>query len=487
MVDAIVLLQNQKAKVLIGDKQQIKMVSVTINSDPPSAIVDVVSTLINTYYVAKNGNDNNPGTEALPWLTIQKAADTLVAGDTVYVKQGTYNEKVIPLNSGTLGKYITYAPYPGHAVTITGSGIPLGLWDGLFEIRGRNYIKVSGFIIKNSKGVGIFVPKGPGWGHITNYGGSSYITIEKNYIYNTRNSGIMMQYGTNYIIDNNEIELGNNAPGERVEEIIAIQNNVDVFEIKNNHIHHSGAPTYGGEGIDVKWNVSNGKIYNNHVHDTKSVGIYVDAWSGCYYWGDNSCLGHGYARDIDVYNNKVHNTGGAGIAISAETGGNVDRINVYNNIVYDCEYSIMVPAYADGGSPVGFIYDVYVINNVFYSNKGGATIGDYKTNLNNIVLSNNIFSQNEWWQIRVKTASYIQNINVNHNLIDGFRNAAYEIKGTNYVESDPLFMNAAGADFHLKNMSPALNTGSPINAPINDYDGVFRPQGIAIDIGAYER
>lgn len=44
------------------------------------------------YYVAKNGNDSNPGTESQPWRTIQKAAETLVAGDTVYIKAGTYNE-----------------------------------------------------------------------------------------------------------------------------------------------------------------------------------------------------------------------------------------------------------------------------------------------------------------------------------------------------------------------------------------------------------
>src|SRR3990172_3086259 len=48
----------------------------------------------NTYYVAKNGSDLSPGTEEKPWLTIQKAADTILAGDTVYVKEGTYIEDI---------------------------------------------------------------------------------------------------------------------------------------------------------------------------------------------------------------------------------------------------------------------------------------------------------------------------------------------------------------------------------------------------------
>ena len=38
-----------------------------------------------TYYVAKTGSNGNPGTEASPWLTIQKAATIAAAGDTVYV------------------------------------------------------------------------------------------------------------------------------------------------------------------------------------------------------------------------------------------------------------------------------------------------------------------------------------------------------------------------------------------------------------------
>jgi len=57
-----------------------------------------------TYYVAPDGDDSNPGTEAEPWQTIQKAADTLLAGDTVYIRAGTYSERVAPLNSGSAGQ-----------------------------------------------------------------------------------------------------------------------------------------------------------------------------------------------------------------------------------------------------------------------------------------------------------------------------------------------------------------------------------------------
>lgn len=41
-----------------------------------------------TYYVANDGNDTNPGSEVLPFRTIQKAADTARSGDTVLVEGG---------------------------------------------------------------------------------------------------------------------------------------------------------------------------------------------------------------------------------------------------------------------------------------------------------------------------------------------------------------------------------------------------------------
>ena len=60
-----------------------------------------------TYYVAPSGNDSNPGTIAQPWRTIQKAADTMVAGDTVYIRAGTFPEQVIPHNSGNAGQPVS--------------------------------------------------------------------------------------------------------------------------------------------------------------------------------------------------------------------------------------------------------------------------------------------------------------------------------------------------------------------------------------------
>ena len=49
-----------------------------------------------TYYIATNGNDNNPGTIAKPWHTINYAANNSIVkpGDTILIREGTYNESV---------------------------------------------------------------------------------------------------------------------------------------------------------------------------------------------------------------------------------------------------------------------------------------------------------------------------------------------------------------------------------------------------------
>jgi hypothetical protein len=54
------------------------------------------------------------------------------------------------------------------------------------------------------------------------------------------------------------------------------------------------------------------------------------------------------------------------------------------------------------------------------------------------------------------------------------------------LTTDPSFVNAVAADFHLQSTSPAINTGMTLTTVTNDFDNVPRPQGNRYDIGAYE-
>jgi hypothetical protein len=82
----------------------------------------VLATTTN-YYVATTGNNTNSGTLAKPFLTIQKAATVMGAGDTCYIRTGTYRETVVPPRSGTSGARITFAPYQGESVIVSGAEV----------------------------------------------------------------------------------------------------------------------------------------------------------------------------------------------------------------------------------------------------------------------------------------------------------------------------------------------------------------------------
>ena len=77
--------------------------------------------LLSTIYVATSGSDSADGSLSNPFRTIQQAAQRAEPGDTVLVRGGTYRETVTPARSGTSSKPITYKPYNGERVTISGA------------------------------------------------------------------------------------------------------------------------------------------------------------------------------------------------------------------------------------------------------------------------------------------------------------------------------------------------------------------------------
>lgn len=53
----------------------------------------------------------------------------MVAGDTAFIRAGIYRESVTPKNSGTQGSLITFMPFNGEAVTVSGANvIPATSW-----------------------------------------------------------------------------------------------------------------------------------------------------------------------------------------------------------------------------------------------------------------------------------------------------------------------------------------------------------------------
>ena len=114
-----------------------------------------------TTWIVDNTNANcnnsgaNAGTPGQPFCTIAAAAAAtkIVAGDTVLVNAGTYNEtsSINPANSGTAGSPITFTANQG--VTISGGKS--------FALSGnKSYITINGFTITGTSSAGISVSGG---------------------------------------------------------------------------------------------------------------------------------------------------------------------------------------------------------------------------------------------------------------------------------------------------------------------------------------
>src|SRR5579864_957622 len=99
--------------------------------------------LLSGWYVSPTGSDSNPGNSIKgAFATIQQAANVARAGDTVFIRGGTYRQTVIPAHSGTAAKPITFRALANQQVIIDGAD-PVGGWtsvaNGVFQTSGMTW------------------------------------------------------------------------------------------------------------------------------------------------------------------------------------------------------------------------------------------------------------------------------------------------------------------------------------------------------------
>lgn len=436
-----------------------------------------------THYVATNGSDGSPGTVDRPWATINYAAERAKPGDTIVVRGGHYvlNGQVQLHNSGRPDAWVTYLGYPGEKVLLDAEQIPRsslvknGLDNGAVQIEDAAFVRVINLTVINSHDAGITVRD------------SSNIDLINNSTDGTFSSGIAVwdtahdDGRTKHIrVIGNTITKAttwNLAPpdlprrGEPPHEALSIGGAID-FEVAYNHIHDSDK-----EGIDIKETSKHGKVHHNVVNNLARQALYIDAWFGA-------------IRDISIYANVLYGCHGAGLALSAENGKSVAGINIHHNLIFDNDGSGL---YFSRWGVNHERRDIQIHNNIFYHNGYGTPANGqanywmtgglylYSTNLRDIIIRNNIFSDNRGFQIGYSglylddypswvSAASAKDIQITGNLIDGQNKIEtpiesggnphdqvkiYAVNGRRAIFGNPKFKDPANADFTLSPGSPA--------------------------------
>jgi hypothetical protein len=109
----------------------------------------------NSFYVASNGNDSNPGTIDQPFRTAQRGVNAASCGDTVYLRAGTYDGGVGPNQRCTSwNNALTVRSYPGELVTLinTKQDMIFGTATKSYPTREDIYFILQGVVLDASKG-----------------------------------------------------------------------------------------------------------------------------------------------------------------------------------------------------------------------------------------------------------------------------------------------------------------------------------------------
>lgn len=388
--------------------------------------VDIAGRTGNVYYVAKTGNDGNPGTKQKPWLTVTHAAAMVQAGDLVLVNAGVYDEDVnFSGNPGTAEAPITFKSNAGWNTVLWGvqfinqphyviDGFCLTMPDNLVRMQAMRF-DASNITLRNCE-VKMAVPH--------SYAGTC---------------GVLWGSG-------------------RHRSIVVTGNSIHGFGAESN-----GHGIYANEAVGAT-------ITHNDVYDNQQYGIQA-------YASIESCeIAYNYCHDnlnksgilIEGYYNRVHHNictgnGQHGIVLVAYHPGG-------NNTLYSNTVAFNSPV--SGGIVVSDYGNDSIYGNIVYGNGVefwlSTTVG--------VVTDYNCFAQDRanlvWW--------------TGHgygSLADYQALAGQELHG---MAVDPMFVDPIARNFHLQPGSLCIDAGDPATPPDYDFDGVATPQGLGFDIGAFE-
>ncbi len=394
-----------------------------------------------TYYVSNSGSDSNAGLSLVDaFLTIQHAANIVIAGDTVLVENGIYAGFDVRDVDGTPGDPIVFKG-TGDSVLINQSG---PIRDDGVNVENADYIIIDGFISNkmagNGNGIRLVL--------------SDYCIVRNCFCDSNAERGIFTGFTDDIIIENN-----------------VCTNSIDEH------------------GIYVSNSSDRPIIRYNECYGNNNIGIHMN--------GDSSAGGDGIISDALVYGNRLHdNNGAAGINMDG-----VENPIVYNNLIYNNHASQGIALFQGDGAIVTSGAKIYNNTIIVPSDGRWGILVKNGANINTEIYNNIIINQHDWRGcIAVEdTAQLTSDYNILNDKMSDMGDgttislSAWQALGfdSNSLLADSLsliFIDPGLDDYKLAMGSQAIDAGTGLVDSIVsvDIDGNARPKGVSYDIGVYE-
>jgi parallel beta-helix repeat protein len=390
-----------------------------------------------TLYVAPSGNDSNNGSAEAPWQTLQKAANSVSAGDTVVVRPGDYAGFDLR-RDGTADGRITFAAQAGVVINAPNSRTPDGI-----NLEGADFVTIDGFTVVGMPRTGIRSVTNEGaiirnnrcdqngrWGILTGF--SEDVLIENNECSRSEvEHGVYVSNSADNPVVRGNVLWGNRANGLHMNGDIEVGGGDGIISgalVENNVIYDNGRG--GGSGINCD-GVQSSRIQNNLLYNNHASGISLYRIDG----------GGGSTGNV-VVNNTIVQAADARWAINIADGSTGNTL--LNNILFNAHpFRGSITVEAD--SLAGLVSDYNIVMDRFSTDGGGTRL-----------------TLAQW---RAATGQ-----------------DAHSIVAT----PAEVFADPAAGDYRLKPGSPAIDRGTALHSPRRDLAGTVRPSGAAVDAGAFE-